>query len=290
MTGVGPGGASATSGGGAAGGPRGGRPVLPGDGRDPGEPEVVVVVDPETLADVAAERIVRVLDAAVAMRGRADVALTGGSTPSAIYGRLVAAALRDHVPWARVHLWWGDDRFVARADPLSNVVLADRALLGAADGIPVPVSNVHPFPTDRALVEGLGPDWCAATYAAEVAAAVPAVEGWPAFDLVLVGIGRDGHLLSVFPGSPALTSDRLGLAIPAPTHIEPHVPRVTLNPAILGVAGNVIAMAAGAAKAQVIARILDGRRDPIALPAVLARRTSASWILDAAAASRLDPR
>ena len=82
-----------------------------------------------------------------------------------------------------------------------------------------------------------------------------------------MGIGGDGHLLSVFPGSDALTSDRLALAIPAPTHIEPHVERVTLNPAILAPAGRILAMVAGAAKAEIVARILEGPRDPGTLPA-----------------------
>ncbi len=287
MTGGEPGGDSETPGSGVADGPRGGRPVVPGDGRDPGEPEVIVVVDSEALANLAAERIAAALDAAVAERGRADVALTGGSTPPLIYGRLAAPGLRERVAWERVHLWWGDDRFVPRVDPLSNVSLADRALLGPTGGIPIPAANVHPFPTDRAIDAGLGPDWCAGTYAAELAAAVPAQDGWPAFDLVLVGIGGDGHLLSVFPGSPALTSDRLGLGIPAPTHIEPHVPRVTLNPAILPAARAVLAIVAGAGKAGVVERILEGPRDPVALPGTVARRSSATWILDVAAAGGL---
>ncbi|MDP9482231.1 MAG: 6-phosphogluconolactonase, partial [Chloroflexota bacterium] len=151
----------------------------------------------------------------------------------------------------------------------------------------IPADHVHPFPTDRAIGAGLGPHWCAATYATEVVAALPSVDGWPAFDLVLVGIGADGHLLSVFPGSPALSSERVGLAIPAPTHIEPHVERVTLNPAILGVAGRILAMAAGEAKAGVVARILEGPRDPAILPGVLARRSTATWLLDIAAAAML---
>lgn len=267
-------------------GPRGGAPVLPGSGADPGEPTVVILPGPDAVAAAAADRIVESLAQAVDRRGRADVALTGGSTPPAIYRRLVAPDLRDRVPWDRVHLWWGDDRYVPRDDPLSNVLPPGEALLAEGGGVPIPTDHVHPFPTDRAIAEGLGAGWCAAAYGAQVAAALPSVGGWPAFDLVLVGIGGDGHLLSVFPGSEALTSDRIALAIPAPSHIEPHVPRVTLNPAILGVAGRVLAMATGAAKADVVARILDGPRDPAALPASLARRTTATWLLDAAAAGR----
>jgi 6-phosphogluconolactonase len=270
-------------------GPRGGRPVLPLDpeaAARAGEPEVIVGADPTEVAETAAERVVDRMLAAIAARGRTDVALTGGSTPRAMYRRLVDPALSERVAWDRVHLWWGDDRFVPRSDPLSNLVAADETLL-APGGIAIPEDHVHPFPTDRAIEAGLGPQWCAAAYATEVVTALPPVDGWPAFDLVLVGIGGDGHLLSVFPRSVALTSDRVGLAIPAPTHIEPHVQRVTLNPAILGVAGEVLAMATGEAKASVVARILEGPRDPAALPGVLARRSAAVWLLDHAAAAML---
>lgn len=270
-------------------GPRGGRPVLPLDAEEVahvGEPELLVEADPAALAEAAALRLVERLVGADATRGRADVALTGGSTPRAMYHSLRDRAVSERVPWERVHLWWGDDRFVSRSDRLSNVFLADQALLSPG-GIPIAADHVHPFPTDRALAEDLGPEWCAATYATEVAANLPSVDGWPAFDVVLVGIGGDGHLLSVFPGSPALTSDRIGLAVPAPTHIEPHVERVTLNPAILGAAGHVLAMAAGEGKSEVVARILEGPWDPAALPGVLARRSTAIWLLDVAAAARL---
>jgi 6-phosphogluconolactonase len=270
-------------------GPRGGRPVLPLDpeeARRAGEPEVFVGADSAAVADAAAVRLVDRVLVAVSARGRADVALTGGSSPRAMYRRLLDPALAGRVPWDRVHLWWGDDRFVRRSDPLSNVFLADEALL-APDGIPIADEHIHPFPTDRAIEAGLGPQWCAATYATEVVSALPSVDGWPAFDALLVGIGGDGHLLSVFPGSPALTSDRVGLAIPAPTHIEPHVERVTLNPAILGAAKHVLALAVGQGKAGIVARILEGPRDPAALPGILARRSTATWLLDVAAAAML---
>jgi 6-phosphogluconolactonase len=265
----------------------GGEPTVADEPAGPDEPVVIVAVDPETLARTAAGLIVDRLAASVARRGRADIALTGGSTPRSIYRRLVEPGLVDRVPWPRIHLWWGDDRFVRRTDPLSNVLAADEILL-APGGIPIPATNVHPFPNDQAVAGGHGPGWCADRYAAEVAAALPSLGRWPAFDLVLVGIGEDGHLLSVFPGSVALTSDRLGLGIPAPTHIEPHVERVTLNPAILAAAGHVLAIVAGASKAAVVARILEGPRDPASRPGVLARRANATWLLDAAAARSLE--
>lgn len=276
-------------------GPRGGRPVLDPTETDAqtavaletaGDPKVFVSRDATALAGAAAVRLAERLVEAVAWRGRADIALTGGSTPREMYRQMLDPQLSQRIDWSRVHLWWGDDRFVPRGDPLSNVSLADDTLL-AETGIPIPADQVHPFPTDRALTEGLGPDWCAATYASEVVGSVPLVDGWPSFDVVLVGIGGDGHLLSVFPDSPALTSDLVSLAIPAPIHIEPHVARVTLNPAILVAARRVLAMASGANKAAVVARILEGPRDPRTLPGVLARRSSATWVLDGLAAAGL---
>jgi 6-phosphogluconolactonase len=207
--------------------------------------------------------------------------------------------LIDAVPWAAVHAWWGDDRYVPRDHPLSNVKPFYDVLLDIADseegtadsdahGVPLPVENIHPFPTNEAIGESRGAAWCAAALADELRAAeLPSVEGWPAFDLMLVGIGGDGHLLSVFPGSSAFDSSEVALAIPAPTHIEPHVERVTLNPALIGVARQVIVVANGADKAPVLGAIFGPERDPRRWPAQLARRAGAIWILDEAAAASL---
>lgn len=261
----------------------------------PGEPSVSIFGDAEALADAAAERVAERLVEAVGRRGRADLATTGGSTPAALYLRLASEPLRSRVPWQSVHIWWGDDRYVPRDHPLSNVFGVDEILLEEVHGVPLPANHVHPWPTGRAIAEDLGPEWCATTYAAEARDALPqSPAGVPIFDLVLLGVGPDGHLLSVFPGSAALSSDQLALAIPAPTHVEPHLPRVTFNPSILGATPAILVMVGGVAKAAVVARILDGPRlDPAApdgLPAQLARRASAAWFLDAAAGSKLQPR
>ena len=263
------------------------------------EPEIVIVADPAAGAVEAAARITAALAFAVEGRGRADWATTGGSTPIAIYRRLIAPPLVDAIPWAAVHAWWGDDRYVPRDHPLSNVKPFDDILLGVADreegtaggaaeGIPIPFDHVHPFPTNKAIGEGRGAAWCAETLAGELRpAGLPVEDGWPVFDLMLIGIGGDGHMLSVFPGSPALASDALALAIPAPTHIEPHVERVTLNPAVVRVARQVIMVVNGADKAPVVGQILGPERDPTRWPAQLARREGAVWILDEAAAGAL---
>ena len=259
---------------------------------------VLVVPDPDAGAAEAAEHIARSLAAAANARGRADWAATGGSTAPGIYNRLGARPLVDEMPWSRVHVWWGDDRMVPRDHPWSNVKPLDDILLGIAwgeegtaggpAGVPLPVANLHPFRTGEAIGAGHDAAWCAAELAAElVAAGLERLDGWPVLDLIVVGMGPDGHVLSVFPGSPAFASEALALAIPAPTHIEPHVERVTLNPALLRVARDVLVVAFGGAKAATVAQVFGQERDPGRWPAQLATRPGATWILDEAAASAL---
>jgi len=259
---------------------------------------IVVVPDPAAGAAEAAEHIVRSLAAAVEGHGRADWETSGGSSPPGIYRHLADRPLAERVPWGHVHVWWGDDRFVPRDHPASNVKPLDDILLGAAageegtaggpPGVPLPIENLHPFPTGVAIGEDHDAAWCAAALADELRRApLEMVDGWPVFDVVLVGIGPDGHTLSVFPGSRAIGSEALALAIPAPTHIAPHLERVTLNPAILRVAREVIVAAFGAEKAAVLAATLGPVHDPGRWPGQLAARPGATWILDEAAASGL---
>jgi 6-phosphogluconolactonase len=267
-----------------------------------------ILPDAEACATAAAELIAQILVDAAAARGVAHWATTGGSTPAAIYRHLALPPLRDGVPWDRVHLWWGDERFVPPDHPLSNVHIATSDLLeigalsgesgtggsgadvagGRTAGAPIPEENVHPVPVGVAIGSGESPDWAAADYAAELAAdGPPAVDGFPAFDLMLLGIGPDGHILSVFPGSAAFDRPEPALGIPAPTHVEPHVARVTLNPRTVGVARAVIAVSHGGNKAEILAAVLGPEIDERRWPAQLARREGATWFLDEAAASAL---
>ena len=269
---------------------------------------ILVRPDPEACALTAAELIAQVLNDAVAARGVAHWATTGGSTPAAIYRHLAVAPLRDAIPWESVHLWWGDDRFVPSDHMLSNFQVATSDLLdvgalsgqsgtggsgadvfsGRTAGAPIHAGNVHPVPAGQAIGRGEGPAWAAESYATELLSQGPEfVDGVPAFDLVLVGVGADGHVLSVFPGSETFDAREPVLAVPAPTHVEPHVARVTLHPRVLGVAGTVLVVAHGAAKADILADVLGDQLDERRWPAQLARRAGATWILDEAAAARL---
>jgi 6-phosphogluconolactonase len=268
---------------------------------------IEVLSNPDACSDAAAKLIARTLVEAAAARGAAHWATTGGSTPAAIYRRLAASPLRDEIPWEQVQLWWGDDRFVPADHPLSNVHVATSDLLeigalsgesgtggsgvdvgGRRPGAPIHAGNVHQVPVAAAIAASEGADWAAARYAEELATAGPApVDGVPAFDLVLVGVGPDGHILSVFPGSAAFDRPETVLGIPAPTHIEPHVPRVTLNPRLVGAARSVVVVVHGAGKASILGEVLGGEIDERRWPAQLARREGATWIVDEAAASAI---
>ncbi len=252
---------------------------------------ITVVPNARDVAGRSASLVIARLEAALQERAEVHVTLTGGSMPAGVFRILSAPRVRDRLDWTRVHLWWGDDRFVPPDDPLCNARIADLTLFMRDDGeagIRAPADHVHPFPLGQAMAEGRGADWCAQRYAEELRALVPVGEhGWPRFDLMLLGIGPDGHLLSVFPGSAAFDSDELALAIPAPTHVSPHVPRVTLNPAVVPEADALLVMIAGAKKAETVELVLTSGPDPRRWPAQLALRPGATWVIDAAAASRI---
>jgi len=257
-----------------------------------GEPELVVAANPDEAARAAAERIAAGLIGAVERRGLADFCTTGGRISVAIYRLLAAPPLVERIPWSRVHVWWGDDRFVPRGHPESNVIALDHVLLGggSAGGAPLSPSNIHPFPTDRALAEGRDNHWCAARYAEELGAHLPLTEGnWPAFDLILVGVGDDGHVLSCFPGSPALGTMAWTIGVPAPAHIGPHLPRVTINPRMLE-AAPVLVVTWGAGKAEALGHAFGKIRDDRRWPVQRTRRTGATWIVDEAAAEQIPGR
>ena len=259
---------------------------------------LTIVADAEDASLTAARHIAASLRAAVTERGRADWATTGGSAAPGIYRHLVDDPARDAIPWELVHVWWGDDRFVPRDHPLSNVRPLDDILLDWAQHeegtsgrhpiVPLPIANLHPFRSGEAIGASRDAASVAAAMAAELAdAGLPVKDGFPVLDLVVLGVGGDGHILSVFPGSAAFDATAWAVDIPAPTHIEPHVPRVTMHPGIVRVARDVLVVATGSGKADVLAEIFGDTLDERRWPARLARHARATWILDEAAATRL---
>ena len=248
-----------------------------------GSPEVVILATAADVASAAADRIAVLLTTSVARRGTAQWATTGGSAPPAIYAALLARE-RSSLPWDRIGLWVGDERYVPRTDPLSNARLVDVSLSAAAGG-PLPATNIHAWPTDEALTRGLGPDWCAARLADIAVTLLPTDHGVPVFDLVVVGVGPDGHILSVFPASAPFPPGLVTAAVPGPTHVEPRVPRVTFTPRIVDVARAVLVVAHGREKAAAMAAALAPHGDSSTNPARRAARAGATWLIDTAAAA-----
>ena len=251
-------------------------------------PALTIVPTPADVSAAAASFIVGRLGEAIAERGVAHWCTTGGSSCPGIYRALCEAPLRDQIDWTRVHTWWGDDRFVPAGDALSNVTPFDDIMLSPDGGLTIPAANVHPIRVAEAIATGGGPAGAAAAYAAEIAVAGPATDGdgLPVFDLVILGVGPDGHILSCFPGSAVFDSTRWVESVPAPTHVEPHVPRVTINVSLVRAARSVLVATSGGAKAELLARVWAGG-DPRELPLRTTLLPTATWLLDEAAAADL---
>jgi 6-phosphogluconolactonase len=231
-----------------------------------------VSVDSAALAQRVAQWIV---DLACASQGRFAIALSGGSTPKRLYGLLAATPLRDQMPWQRVHLFWGDDRFVPWESPDSNYAMAYEAMLAHA---PIPPENIHgvPFATTPAEAAGRYEQTLKSYYGSSTLD--PAR---PLFDIVLLGMGPDGHTASLFPEKPALEErQRWAVDVPEPG-LNPFIPRITLTYPALDSAKSVAFVAAGADKMAMMRRVLAGERQ---LPAArIAPVGELIWFVDRAA-------
>jgi 6-phosphogluconolactonase len=243
--------------------------------------EVAVVADAAEVADAAAELFIEATAGAVAARGRGSVALTGGGTAKPLFETLRRAPLRERVPWGALQFFFTDERAVPPDRPESNYGLARRELF---DHVPVQEAQVHRF-------QGEAPDLDAeaARAAAELSSRLDTP---PRFDLVLLGLGPDGHICSLFAGVPSSAdrgADQLVRHVAAPTRVEPHLERLTLTPFLLVTARTVVLQVTGEKKAPVLARTLEAEEDLVACPAQWLRRAAGRVVIvaDSAAASAL---
>jgi 6-phosphogluconolactonase len=232
---------------------------------------IIAVDDADALARTAAERLLARMSA---NSGRIAICLTGGSGPTKLYELLVTDSYRARIPWPRVHWFIGDERFVPPSDSLNNMSAARRIFLDAC----APAENVHPIPTDAA-----SPDESAARYERELKSFHGAASLGPAselFDLVLMGVGPDGHTASLFPGDPALAeTSRWVVGVPT-ANVEPFVPRVTLTLPALASSREMLFQIAGASKRAILTRLLANEN----LPANCARSAGETiWLADRAA-------
>jgi 6-phosphogluconolactonase len=239
---------------------------------------VRVVPDRAALAEAAAAEFTAAATAALGARDRFTVALAGGSTPLDLYRRLASREYAARVPWPGVHFFWGDERHVPPDHPDSNVGAARAALL---DHVPVPPSNIHRVPAELADAEA-----AARAYEDELSRwFAPAGGAPPRFDLVLLGLGADGHTASLFPGSAALAERRRWVVAPWIEKLAAH--RITVTLPVLNAAARVLFLVSGKDKAPALRQVLAGPRRPEELPAqaVEPRDGEVIWLVDGEAAA-----
>jgi 6-phosphogluconolactonase len=238
--------------------------------------EIVVVADAEALAREAARRFVELAQEAARSRGRFSVALSGGSTPGRLFRLLAEEPYRAQIPWEQVYFFWGDERCVPPDDPESNYRLVEEALIAH---VPIPPENVHRMRGE--LEAGVA----AQTYENRLQDFFCGPR--PRFDLVLLGLGEDGHTASLFPGSPLL-DERERLVAPAmATSQDRPAQRVTLTLPAIKTARQVLFLVTGRTKAEIVKAVIAGPAGQYPAQQVQPTAGQLTWLLDAAAASRL---
>jgi 6-phosphogluconolactonase len=237
-----------------------------------------VLPDPATLADIAARQIVERAQAAIDARGAFSVALSGGSTPRDLHRRLASPPLVDQVDWARVHVFFGDERCVPPDDPQSNYRMADETLLSR---VPIPPAQVHRMRGE------LPPDEAAAEYERQLKAFFE--DDPPCLDVILLGMGDNGHTASLFPGLSAVHEQRRWVV--AEYVAEVGMWRITLTPVVLNFGREVVFLVAGDGKASMLQQVLEGPYAPDERPSQIVRPSPGEviWLVDGAAAAKLSP-
>lgn len=233
--------------------------------------KIIAVADPAALAKATADRLL----ARIAKNSdRVAICLTGGSSPKQLYELLGSESYRGKIPWERVHWFIGDERFVPASNSLNNMLMARRAFLNRW----APLVNIHPMATAAA-----DPDEAAHRYETELKSFYGASSLDPArplFDVVLMGVGPDGHTASLFPGYPALAeTERWVVGVPK-AHAEPFVPRVTLTLPVLGSCHEMLFEVSGADKRPILTRVLAGEDLPAGHAVSVGETT---WLVDRAA-------
>jgi 6-phosphogluconolactonase len=238
--------------------------------------EIIVRPDPRSVARTAAERFVTLGKAAVIARGSFSVALAGGRTPEEMYRHLANEEFAAHVEWARTHIFWGDERCVPPDDPESNFRLAHTRLLS---NVLIPAASIHRIRGE------LAPSSAAEAYAAELRAFFGTP--WPRFDLVLLGMGSDGHIASLFADSAALNETARPVVAVTAHYADRPACRVTLTAPAINAARHVMFQVTGEGKAATLQKVLEGARGSYPAQWIQPTDGTLTWIVDAAAASQL---
>jgi 6-phosphogluconolactonase len=243
--------------------------------------EIMVLEDAAALSCQAAEIFVRCVSQALSLKEQFSVALSGGSTPKALFSLLGGdGSFRDNIPWGKIHFFWGDERHVAPQDEQSNYRMANEIMLAKAH---VRAENIHRMPTEQPDAGEVARD-----YEQELLKFFQlTADQLPVFDFNLLGIGSDGHTASLFPGTRALYEKRRLVVANWVEKFQTH--RITMTAPVLNNADTIVFLVSGEEKAEILQKVLEGDHQPDLLPAQLIRPTHGRliWLVDRAAASRL---
>ena len=244
---------------------------------------VQIFSDKNDLAREAAQLFSTLALEAVAVRGRFSIALSGGSTPQALFSLLAAPPYSTNLPWSSIHFFWGDERLVPPGDPGSNYYHAAQLLL---DRVPIPLANIHRVKGELPAPEAVQ-DTIEQLYIYAQGECL-----WPRFDLVLLGMGSDGHTASLFPDSPGLEEPDVFVKSVTAVYENRPALRLTLTPVLFNDARQILFLVTGANKAEALAAVLYGPRDWGKWPAQRIQPNSGvvTWFVDQAAASNLAKR
>lgn len=239
------------------------------------------IIEPKLFSSAVADEIVASVNEAISERGRATIALSGGSTPGAIYRLLAMPPRVDEIDWSKVALYWGDERWVSQDDNQSNYRMVQETLLSQLGERQPKV-----YPVDTSLDS---PEATAAAYESLIRETEKCKAGaMPEFDLMLLGMGEDGHTASIFPDSPVFESET-GICFAA-KHPTDGTMRISLSPQAVMAARQILFIVKGESKAEMVERVLRGNEGEKALPSSIYRRAESrvSWFLDSGAALRVE--
>ena len=241
--------------------------------------EIIICKDLAEISQKAADLFVQISKQAIQNSGRFAVALSGGNTPRALYSLLATNAYRSKIDWSKVHIFWGDERCVPPDDEQSNYRMARETLLLH---VPIPEQNIH-----RVLAEMPDHNVAAEDYQRQLASFFQSESGLPRFDLILLGMGPDGHTASLFPGTAAL-QDTTHLVVA--NYVEKFGTfRITFTYPVINNAANVVFLVSGPDKAQVLKEVLEGKKQPELYPSQNVNPTNGNllFLVDRDAASLL---
>lgn len=240
-------------------------------------PDIRILEDDDEVARAAANYFVDLALRSISNVGRFSVVLSGGSTPRRAYELLATEDYRSRIAWPKVHFFFGDERCVPVTDATSNYRMAHEAMISL---LPIPKRNVHRIVGEGDAVAN------ASLYQSDLQTFFDDAP-WPRFDLVLLGMGDDGHTASLFPGTPALNERNAWVLANWVEKLNAY--RITLTAPAINHAANVLFLVTGAGKAKALLRVLRGARDPQKLPAQLIQPSNGSllWFVDEAAARDL---